>query len=420
MDNDQLTPNSNLNSSNPPTPPVNNAPPGGPVSPPTPPLTPPPSQPPSPPGPPANPSSPPPTSPPPTSPQNQPPVGVGTPNIGVEKNLKEEIHKEEPVNSIEKKENDFSLVDPPKTDKPEQAADEKSPHPPQEEKEETKPEIPPLNQDLSGNSTPTANPNDPDTNRIEVELTAPTPIKVKHYNEKEAPPQTIPVPPKQTPPTFNPPTATTPPQGPTPPVKAPIRTSATLTAMTIAALILGSLGGFFGYRYIDKAKIFATSETTPTPTQTATANQTASLDTSLWPIYTSNLYDFTLKYPNGWFSNTTDPQAESLAFASDKESLNGTSLGYKIDLTFQDKQGKTLKDWVDSNAVVIAEPKKPKEITVSDQTAYQQEVTKNGPQIVTYIDRGDKVMVVTYSAPIDQFGQGGDFYNNLINSIKLM
>ncbi len=412
MNNDQVTPNSNLNSSNPPVPPpASSDKPSGvgePANAPTPPPTPPPASPLAPPSPPAdlNPSPPPPISPPPPPPKapaNEN-IGVGTPNIGIEKDLKTEDHQEDSVDSSKDKAEDFSLVDPPKTDKPELKA---------EEKEEPKPEIP----DLSSGSNPST---DPDTNRIEVELTAPTPIKVKHYNEKEAPPQTIPVPPKPATPSFNPPPATTPPPAPTPPVKAPIRTSATLTAMTIVALILGSLGGFFGYRYVDKAKIFANTETTPTPTQTATTNQTGSLDTSLWPIYTSNLYDFTLKYPNGWFSNSTDPQATSLAFASDKESLNGTSLGYKIDLTFQDKQGKTLKDWVDANSVVIAEPTKPKEITVSDQTAYQQEITKNGPQVVTYIDRGDKVMVVTYSAPADKFVAGGNFYNNLINSIKLM
>lgn len=390
-------PNQNPLSSNPATPPV------------TPPVT--------------NtmPTTPPPIPPKPPSPAtDQPSMGVGTPNIGVEKNLdsaSKDTPKppdEKPEEKPEENKNDFSLVDPPK---PEMSALEKKPTE----------EIPAQNA-INDNK-------DPNNNKIEVELTPQTPINIKHYNEKEKPPQTIPAPPKPPTPASTPPpmpperplppvppvpngltSEVTPP--PQPPIKASSGTNAALTAMIIVALLIGSVGGFFGFRYFDKTKITASSEITPA--STGSSEEASATNTSLWPVYTSSLYNFTLKYPNGWFTNTTDPQAQSVVFASNKESLEGTPSGFKIDIASSDLSGKTLKEWVDSNSTVTAEKNKPKEITISDQTAYQQQLTKNGSQVATYIEQPGKVVIVTYTAPTDQFAVGGDFYNNLINSIKLM
>ena len=155
----------------------------------------------------------------------------------------------------------------------------------------------------------------------------------------------------------------------------------------------------------------ASPETTETPTK----------DVNLWPTYTSTLFDFSLKYPRGWYAKTTEPEAEVLAFSENKESLESTLTGFKIEIVFQVDNGKTLKDWVEANSVSTGESKKAKEITISEKTAYQQELVKNDPKVATYIaiPSEQKVMVVTYSAPADKFGEGGEWYNNLINSIKL-
>lgn len=289
--------------------------------------------------------------------QDEQNVGVGTPNIGVEKVAPQ------------------PGIPPLAIDKPE------------------KPTTPPAPQNQN-----------PDNADIEVELDPkPNTIQVKHYGQEEAS-EIAPAPPEEIQPKND----------PLPPVKASTGPGARIVLLTLLALVLGSAGGFFGYRYYDQVKTTASTPATPTP------SQTPSLDTNLWPIYTNTTYKFSLKFPNGWVASTTDPAAESVTFTSNEESLTQTPTGYKIEVVFQDSNGKTLKAWVDDNTITLAETKKPKEIQVSEGTAYQQELSKNGSKIATYIERPNKIMIVTYSAPENLFGQGGDWYNNLINSIKLL
>ncbi|MFA6493335.1 MAG: hypothetical protein WCV58_04310 [Patescibacteria group bacterium] len=324
-------------------------------------------------------------------------VGVGTPNIGVEE-------KTTPAPS--------SLVAPvpptpaaPPMPEPEPMpmptpptpAPKPNPVPPQEEtpvlapieENETLEDQKPKNEDENVIEVEDAN-FQPATPQVPKTPENPQPVQVKNYqNPQDAP------------------------QVPQPPVKASAL-NASLMALILVALVVGSAGGFFGFKYWDNFKSSASSvEATPT------ATNSPSLDVNTWSNYTSNLYDFSLKYPNGWQASTTDPQAETLVFASNKESLTGEPTGYKIEINFQNSNDKTLKQWVEANTVATGEKKAAKEITVSNKTAYQQELSKNGPKVATYIERPSKVMVVTYSAPESIFGEGGQWYNNFINSIQL-
>lgn len=255
----------------------------------------------------------------------------------------------------------------------------------------------------------------PEEAKIEVQTSN---IDIKNYDQKPAPQPSGPTPSTEIPvsPAIQPGgAAPTKQNAPVPPIKASGGPAATIVVLALLALIFGAGGGFFGYRYWDRLKTSASTENTPTP-----STETPSLDTAVWQIYTSTKDNFSIKYPNGWLASSTDPQAEKITFASNKASLEGAPTEYKVEVVFQDSQGKTLKDWVTANSVAIAETKSAKEVTVDGQTAYQQELSKNGQQIATYISRPDKVMIVTYSAASDKFGEGGDWYNKIINSIKLM
>ncbi|MCL5407268.1 MAG: photosystem II reaction center PsbP family protein [Patescibacteria group bacterium] len=357
--------NKDLGTQNPPnipvSPPTSTPPPAAPPVPSSPPPA-PPSTPPAPPAPPEPPKS--------NIPLQQPSehnVGVGTPNIGVEE-------KQIPIHTPE----------------PPQSMSAMPPAPPKSEPEITPP-IKAESQDtgyqieVADYGIPSANP------PLEKPIDNPNtqPVQVKNYQNQN--PQ-------------NP---------PQPPVKAN-SFNTPLTIFIVLALILGSAGGFFGFRYLDQSKTAASTETTPT------ATTSPSLDINTWQTYNSTGEKFSIKYPTGWFTNTTADGADSLIFASNKESLEGTPTGFKVEINFQNANGQTLKKWVEANTATTGEKKAAKVITVSGQTAYQQELSKNGSKVATYIERPSKIMVVTYSAPENIFGDGGQWYNNFINSIKLI
>lgn len=284
-------------------------------------------------------------------------VGVGTPNIGVE-------------------END---IPPPEPKKPPEMPEEKATF---ETSDVNLPPPPPPKQEPP-NETPPPQPTPP-TDQVQI----------RNYQTSQ---------PQSQPPSFT----------PKPPVKAP-NSKTMLIIGTLLALGIGSAAGFYGFRYFDQIKTQAVQESS------TTSPESPSTDVSAWPIYNSTLYSFSLKYPNVWKINTTDPQADSIVIASNQESLEGELTGYKIEINFQNANAKNLASWIDANAVTSSEKSKAKEITVSDQKAYQQILSQNGPKVATYIDRSQKIMIVTYSAPQNIFGEGGDWYNKLINSIKLM
>lgn len=286
-------------------------------------------------------------------------VGVGTPNIGVEeKQIHNNVNQSSsvPLDSIVKPVSQTTPVAP-------------------EEKIEVA--------EYGKNSNSQGMKNDPEPQK--------DPIQVKNYQNPN--PQNSP-------------------QQPQPPVKA-ANPNMSLVVFILIALVLGSSGGFFGFRYFDRIKTSASTNESPSATISASPGSSA------LKAYTSALYNFSLSYPGDWFASSTDEQAESLTFASNQESLESDPTGYKIEINFQNSNGKTLKNWVSANTTASGETKAAKEITVSEKTAYQQEISKSGLKVATYIERGDKIMIVTYSAPTEVFGNGGDFYNNLVDSIKL-
>jgi hypothetical protein len=271
----------------------------------------------------------------------------------------------------------------------------------------------------SPSPTPPVSP-PPSPGKIEV---AATDIPIKSYDQSRTREQSTADLPKTpaAPAWTNPPTGPTQPTGGTTDQISSGSPAATITVLAILALILGASGGFFGFRYWDRLKTSASEiAASPSPSSpSSTAFESPSLDVNLWPTYSSTSYNFSLKYPNGWLASTTSPTAEDIVFAENQESLAGDLTGFRIEINFQDANGKTLKSWVEANAVATNETKPAKEITVDGQTAYQQELTNNQPAVATFIARGEKIMIVTYTAPAEEMGEGGDWYNNLINSIKL-
>lgn len=296
-------------------------------------------------------------------------VGVGTPNIGIEE--KQVPPTPPPAEPTEKEETPSPSPPPSEPSASDQNEDEKI-------------EI----ADYNNHSKP--EPPEPPAPAEKNEAAA-TPVQVKNYQNPA-------------------PTAT--PITPQPPVKAS-NSNTPLVVFILVALIVGSAGGFFGFRYWDNLKTSASVE----PSSELT--KSPSLTVSTWQNYTSALHNFSLKYPYGWASSTNDPKAESLVFAANEESLTGEPTGYKVEINFQNSNGQTLKNWVEANTAAMGEKNAAKEITVSGQTAYQQELSKTGPKIATYVARGDKIMIITYSAPENVFGEGGQWYNNLIDSINL-
>lgn len=327
-------------------------------------------------------------------------IGVGTPNIGVEKTPLSSPRQPQ-VTTPAPTPPPPPQVQPPVTQPPVTPVPPPTPPPPPTLPAPSEPPAPPPS---PSDQTPAPPPEEKQAIKIEV----------ADYSETEEPPalkSEIPPLPSKPPVQVKDYQNQTLPQ---PPIKA--ATNRSFVAWTIIALILGSGLGFFGFRYWDKIKLFASTEKTP---EVAVA-ESPTLDVNTWKIYDSTLYSFSLKYPSGWPISTTDPQAQSLVIASNQESLDAAPTGYKIEITFQSANEQTLRTWVETNTAARAEVTKAKEITVSGATAYQQELAQGGSQVATYIERPGKIMIVTYSAPETLFGQGGDWYNNLINSIKLM
>ena len=195
--------------------------------------------------------------------------------------------------------------------------------------------------------------------------------------------------------------------------------TATIAVFAILALFLGAGGGFLGFRYWDNLKTSAVTESSPTSTTQSPSTSTSPNDTSSWPTYSHTKYKFSLKYPTSWASSTTDPQAETIVFAENQESLSESPSGFRVEIVFQNANGKTLKSWVEANSVTTNETKPIKEVTVSGVTAYQQEQTNIRPAITTYLERPDKIMIVTLTAPPPKIGEAGSWYNSIINSIVL-
>ncbi len=380
-------------------------------------------------------------------PQNAPPqntspsVGVGKPNIGVELEEKNESKKSDDTITLSSSEVSIPRTEDKKA--PETKKPITNPEPPKNDDAETSEvaikNMPPNFKEEPKTATdPVLMPtNTPGSNQAPLNTELPKPpekastaeeqnIPIKTYDTDKTTDHTqAPVPTPIPPSTTN----TTTPSGPAinttippqqPPSQPPIKASsggpaATITVLAILALILGSSGGFFGFRYWDKIQISASEENLESPT----AYSTTVIKNGL-KSYSNDLYKFSLYYPEDWVPNTENKNAEAITFASNAESLSGgTPTGYRIEITLENSAGKTLKNFVDSKAAALNEQGEIIEIMINEQAAYQQAQTNIQPIVVTFIERSDKIMIITYSAATDQLTKGADIYNNLIDSIKL-
>ncbi len=218
-----------------------------------------------------------------------------------------------------------------------------------------------------------------------------------------------------------------------PPVKQTSNIRGTMIVAAVAALFLGVgfFGGFFGYKYSPKlAKLFSSSADTTASTtnssDSSTPKSTSSTpsDIASWPIYSNTKYLYSIKYPDTWYSQGTgDAQSKTVQFTSYKSDTTGTAStdGFKVEIVFQDSNGKQLKDWVTANNTAAGTTSAtPQEIQVDGKVAYQQTNTAVTKSISTYISRTSQIMIVTYYGPEAKFDEGKALYDKIIGTIKLM
>ena len=217
---------------------------------------------------------------------------------------------------------------------------------------------------------------------------------------------------------------------PMPPIKkqGTGKAVAIITSVAIAFLIIGFSGGFFGYKYVPKFKnlISSSADTSETDNSSQIGSPISANsepgDISAWPIYSNTTYKYSIKYPDTWYNQgANDPTSKTVLFSSFKPDESSTNIsGYKVEIVFQDSNGKTLKDWIDANNVVSgASAQTPEKIQVSNQDAYQQQINGTNKNITAYISRTDKIMIITYYGPENTFATGKALYDKMISSIKL-
>jgi len=202
-----------------------------------------------------------------------------------------------------------------------------------------------------------------------------------------------------------------------------------ITSVAIVFLIVGFSGGFFGYKYVPKFKNLISSSADTSETDNSSqigspiSNNAEPGDVSAWPSYSNTQFKYSIKYPDTWYNQgANDPTSKTVLFSSFKpdESSSTNISGYKVEIVFQDSNGKTLKDWIDANNVVTgASAQSPEKIEVSGQDAYQQQINGTNKNITTYISRTDKIMIITYYGPENTFATGKVLYDKMISSIKL-
>lgn len=89
-----------------------------------------------------------------------------------------------------------------------------------------------------------------------------------------------------------------------------------------------------------------------------------------------------------------------------------------MEITFQDSNGKTLKDWVDNNNTISKTTATPTKTTVGSKEAYQQELNEVSKSISTYILQNNLVMIISYYASDAKFSTGKPYYDQMIESLK--
>jgi len=187
-----------------------------------------------------------------------------------------------------------------------------------------------------------------------------------------------------------------------------------ITIVAILFLGLGFGGGFYGYKYIPQLrKLLSTSADTSSNSGT-TAQTNSALKT-----YTNTKYNYSIEYPGDWnLTPANDTQAKTVQFTSYTPATTNSSTGKKVEVVFQDANGKTLKNWVAANNVTAGISATPTTITVDGQEALQEKTSGTSKSINTYILRDTQVMIISYSAPDSEFSAGEITYDQMVQSIK--
>lgn len=200
-----------------------------------------------------------------------------------------------------------------------------------------------------------------------------------------------------------------------------------ITGLAAIMLVGGFGGGFFGYQYWPKflagrtisADVVNKENTAGAPQKTGEPGQ---LDS--WPIYSNTKFQYSVKYPDTWYGqNTGNSQAETVQFTSFKPSSAGSDdlTGFKIDIVFQDRQDKELKDWIEANnAAAQIKAGGLTQTKVAAKYGYQQTITSPQKSMATYLAKDDKVMIISYFAAEADFEKGKTIYNQLLSSLTLM
>lgn len=221
------------------------------------------------------------------------------------------------------------------------------------------------------------------------------------------------------------------------------RTLSIATSLSIIVLVLGFGAGFFSYKFMPYfANKFKTSSDIKIPVSPSnkiitspkiSASPSTSPSISISPIsndplanwsnYENKKFSYTVKFPDNWFSEgTNNNQSTAIQLTSFKPTTGGSEIqaGSKVEIIFQNANGKLLKDWIKDNNIVsgFGTP----ELTplkIDGKDAYQQTVSTNGKSTSTYVFQADKVMAINYYAPESNFVTGKTIYNQILNSIKL-
>lgn len=214
------------------------------------------------------------------------------------------------------------------------------------------------------------------------------------------------------------------------------------TSLSVIVLVLGFGGGFLGYKYwpnlASSATVSADTETVatttpktitkntlnPSPSPTISISSTSEDPLKNWSNYTNKKYNYSLKYPDTWFSgDANNDQAGTIQLTSFKPTTGGSEIqsGYKVEIIFQNSNSKLLKDWIkDNNIVTGSGTPELTTLKIDGKDAFQQTVDSNGKSINTYVFQADKVMTISYYAPEKDFEIGKKIYSDIVNSIKLL
>lgn len=206
----------------------------------------------------------------------------------------------------------------------------------------------------------------------------------------------------------------------------------TTTIVMILVLALGFGAGFGSYKLLQNQAASAdrgteTKTTTPAKTintETTVPTKTTTGPTASWSSYNNTKYLYSLQYPDTWFSQSTNT-AESTtvqftSFRPDQATSGELTAGAKIEITFQDTNGKTLTDWIEANnASMNAKTESATTLTIGGQSATQQTIIIPIKSIATYLLQANKVMVISYYAAEKDFATNQSIYDNIIKSIQL-